>query len=328
MRSYSHRIAVVFAIAALACLGVQSPDASAQEWPTKPIHIIVGFGAGGGTDIVTRIVAQPLSEFLGQPVVVENKPGAGGTTAGNIVAKSPNDGYTAVMLSAGHTVSAVMFKSLPYDSIKDFEPVALVANSAFVIVANKDFAANDIKGVVTAAKASPGRLTFASVGLGSTQHFAGELFKQRSGIDVKHIPYRNTPAVIGALRSKEVDYAVELAHAVSGQVRAGDLKLLAVATAERWPAIPDVPTMTEAGVTDYQVLGWYGLAFPARTPAAIVAKMNGALKDVLSREAVRKQIADAGALANVSSPQQFGKLIQDEIAKWRDVMVKANIEPQ
>jgi tripartite-type tricarboxylate transporter receptor subunit TctC len=307
---------------------IHSAPSSAQSWPTKPIHIIVGFGAGGGTDIVTRIVAQPLSELLGQPVVVENKPGAGGTTAGNIVAKAANDGHTAVMLSAGHTVSAVIFKSLPYDAIKDFQPVALVANSAFVVVANKDFAASNIKEMVTAAKANPGKLTFASVGLGSTQHFAGEMLKQRTGMDVKHIPYRNTPAVIGALRGKEVDYAVELAHAVAGQVRSGDLKILAVTTAERWPSIPDVPTMTQSDVPDYQVLGWYGLAFPAGTPAAVVDRMNKSLREVLSRETVRKQMADAGALANVSTPQEFGKLLESEIAKWRDVMAKAGMQPQ
>ena len=325
---FARRYTMILLTAIFAAMLQLAPACAQPAWPSKPIHVIVGFGAGGGTDIVTRIVVQPLSELLGQPVVVENKPGAGGTTAGNLVAKAAADGYTAAMLSAGHTVSAVIFKSLPYDSIKDFQPVALVANSAFVIVAHKDFAANDVKGLVAAAKAAPGKLTFASVGIGSTQHFAGEMLKQRTGIEVKHIPYRNTPAVIGALRGKEVDYAVELAHAVAGQVRAGDLKVLAVTTAERWPTLPDTQTLTEANVPDYQVLGWYGLAFPTGTPAAIVEKMNASLKQVLSRDTVRKQLADAGALANVSTPQEFGKLVENEIDKWGSVMKKAGIEAQ
>ncbi len=306
----------------------QAGAVMAQSWPTKPIRIVVGFGAGGGTDIVTRIIAEPLSELLGQPVVVENKPGAGGTTAGNLVANSENDGYTASMMSTGHTVSAVMFKSLPFDSVNDFAPVALVANSAFVIVAGKNFPANDIPGLVAAAKAAPGKLKFATVGLGSTQHFSGELLRQRTGIDVKHIPYKGTPAVIGAVRNGEVDYAVELAHAVIGQVRSGDIKILAVATPNRWPTIPDVPTIAESGVPGYAVVGWYGLAFPKGTPKEIVDKMNKGLRDALAQDAVRKRLADAGALVNVSSPQELGAHLESEIAKWRDVMTKAGMEPK
>jgi tripartite-type tricarboxylate transporter receptor subunit TctC len=324
----SRALKALIGAAAVAAAFMQAPSASAQDWPARPIRIVVGFGAGGGTDIVSRIIAQPLSELLGQPIVVENKPGAGGTTATHLVVNSPADGYTATMLSAGHTVSAAMFKSLPYDSIKDLAPVGLVANSAFVIVAHKDFPANDIKGLVAAAKKAPGTIKFASVGLGSTQHFSGELLRQLTGMDVKHIPYRGTPAVIGALRGKEVDYAVELFHATVGQVRAGDLKYLAVATPERWPAAPELPTIAESGVSGYGVLGWYGLAFPAGTPAPIVAKMHAALKEVLSREAVKKQLADAGALANLSTPQEFGKHLADEIAKWSEVRKKAGIEQQ
>ena len=149
----------------------QTPFAAAQDWPTRPIRIVVGFGAGGGTDIVARIVSQPLSETLGQPVVIENKPGAGGTTGADTVAKAPKDGYTAFMMNSGHTVSAVMYKSLPFDSVKDFQPVSMVATAGLIVVANKDFAANDIRGLIAKAKAEPGKLNFASVGLGSTQHF-------------------------------------------------------------------------------------------------------------------------------------------------------------
>jgi tripartite-type tricarboxylate transporter receptor subunit TctC len=299
------------------------------EWPNdRPIRVLVGFGPGGGTDIVTRIIAQPLGELLHQTVVVENKPGAGGAIASDVVAKAPKDGYTAAMISAGHTVSAVMLKTLPYDAVKDFAPVALVANSAFVIVARKDFPADDIKGLVALAKAQPGKLNFGSVGLGSTQHFAGELLKQKTGINVVHVPYRGTPAVVTALLAKQIDYAVELVHAVNGQVQAGELKLIAVGTPQRWPAIPNVPTVAESGVPGYSVLGWYGLVYPAGTPQAIIDKTNTALRQVLERPAIREQLAKVGAVVNVSSPAEFGAYIAEEIAKWKAVRDNAGLEPK
>ena len=230
------------------------------EWPNdRPIRVLVGFGPGGGTDIVTRIIAQPLGELLHQTMVVENKPGAGGAIASDVVAKAHKDGYTAAMISAGHTVSAVMLKTVPYDAVKDFAPVALVANSAFVIVARKDFPADDIKGLVALAKALPGKLNFASVGVGSTQHFAGELLKQKTGIDVGACAIsRHARLCWPRLLAKQMDYAVELVHAVNGQVQAGELKIIAVGTPQRWPALPNVPTVAESGVPGYSVLGWYG----------------------------------------------------------------------
>ena len=299
------------------------------EWPNdKPIRVLVGFGPGGGTDIVTRIIAPPLSQLLHQTVVVENKPGAGGSIASAEVANADKDGYTASMISTGHTISAVMLKSVRYDAVKDFAPTALVADSAFVVVARKDFPANDIKGLVALAKASPGKLNFASVGLGSTQHFAGELLRQSTGIDVKHIPYRGTPGVVAALLAQEVDYAVELAHAVRGQVEAGQLKLLAVGTPERWPAIPDVPTVAESGVPGYAVTGWYGWVYPAGTPAAIVNKTSEALKQVLAQPDIKEQMAKAGAVVHVMSAAEFTQHMTDEVAKWKAVRDKAGLEPQ
>jgi tripartite-type tricarboxylate transporter receptor subunit TctC len=319
------RAVLAAAVAAGLCLSMASALA---DWPAdRPIRVLVGFGPGGGTDIVARIVAQPLSELLHQSVVVENKPGAGGSIASEDAARAPKDGYTATMISTGHTVSAVMLKSLRYDAVKDFAPVAMVADSAFVVVARKDFPAGDIKGLVTLAKASPGKLNFASVGQGSTQHFAGELLRQSTGIDVKHIPYRNTPAVVTALRAGEVDYAVELAHAVQGQVQAGELKLLAVGTPARWPTIPNVPTIAESGVPGYAVVGWYGWVYPAGTPQAIVDKTDAALKEVLARPEIRDQLAKAGAAVHVLGPAEFGQHLADEVAKWKTVRDKAGLEP-
>jgi tripartite-type tricarboxylate transporter receptor subunit TctC len=319
------RIAMV-AVVAAAFVGAVP---GAAEWPNdKPIRVLVGFGPGGGTDIVTRIIAPPLSELLHQTVVVENKPGAGGSIASAEAAKADKDGYTASMISAGHTVSAVMIKSVRYDAVKDFAPVALVGQGAFVFVARKDFPANDIKGLIALAKASPGKLNFASVGLGSTQHFAGELFRQMTGIDVKHIPYRGTPAVVTALRAGEVDYAVELVQAVQGQAQSGELKILAVGSPTRWPSIPDVPTMIESGVPGYSVLSWYGWVYPAGTPQAIVDKTSAALNEVLSRPEVKNQMAKAGANVLMATPAEFSKHMSDEVAKWKAVRDKAGLEPQ
>lgn len=319
------RIAMAAAVAATLMGAVPA----AAEWPNdKPIRVLVGFGPGGGTDIVTRIIAPPLSELLHQTVVVENKPGAGGSIASAEAAKADKDGYTASMISAGHTVSAVMIKSVRYDAAKDFAPVALVGQGAFAFVARKDFPANDIRGLIALAKASPGKLNFASVGLGSTQHFAGELFRQMTGIDVKHIPYRGTPAVVTALRAGEVDYAVELVQAVQGQAQSGELKILAVGSPTRWPSIPDVPTMIEAGVPGYSVLSWYGWVYPAGTPQAIVSKTSAALNEILSRPEIKNQMAKAGANVLMSTPAEFSKHMSEEVAKWKAVRDKAGLEPQ
>ncbi|MGB7258430.1 MAG: tripartite tricarboxylate transporter substrate binding protein [Pseudolabrys sp.] len=318
----------VIALAALALgMGLPAP-ASAQDWPQRPIRMLVGFGAGGGTDIVTRIVGEPLGQLLGQPIVVENKPGAGGSLASDAVAKAAKDGYTATMLSTGHTVGAAMMKSLPYDAVKDFAAVGQVADSCFVVAARKDFPANDLKGLIALAKAEPDKLKFGTVGVGSTQHLAASLLQQMAGIKATHVPYRTTPAVVLALRNKEIDYAVDLAHAVKGQVSAGELKLIASGGAKRCPSIPDVPTVAESGLPGYDVVGWYGIALPAGTPDAIIKKMSAALKDVLGRPDIREKLSKVGAEVDFTTPEEFGKLIASDTAKWKMVRDKAGLQPK
>ncbi len=318
----------IFVAAALAASFIMPGAAPAvAEWPNdRPIRVLVGFGAGGGTDIVSRIIAVPLGEVLHQSVIVENKVGAGGTIAAETVARANKDGYTALMTSPAHTVSAAMLKAVPYEPVKSYAPVSWVADSAFVFVARKDFPADDIKGLIALAKKDPGKLNFADVGIGSTQNFAGELLRQMANIDAKHIPYSNTPGVVTALVSGQVDYGVELAHAVRGQVQAGQLKILAVGAAKRWPTLPDVPTVAESGVPGYNVVGWYGWLYPAGTPQAIVDKTNAALKEVLGRADIRDQLAKVGAIVHVSTPAEFAKHIEDETAKWKSVREKAGIE--
>lgn len=323
-RRFSLRAFVGAAVLAAAVAGA-APPAPAQDWPTRPVRLVVGFGPGGGTDIVARIVAQHLQEVLGQPVVVENKPGGGGITGAETVAKAPKDGYTAFMENNGHAIIAAMYKTLPFDAVKDFEPVGLVATTALMVAVRPDLPAKDMKELVAAAKANPGQLKFASVGLGSTQHFSGELLKQVAGIDIKHIPYRNTPAAIAAVRAKEVDIVFELVQPLIGQVRSGDLRALAMTSPKRYPAVPDLPTVIESGVPGYDVTSWYGIVFPAGTPKPVIDKTNRALRDVLGREAVRKQIQDTGAIAQASSPEEYGKHVEAEIRKWQAVREKAGI---
>ena len=237
--------AVGVGAAVLACLVSPVTVSAGTDWPTHPIRILVGFGAGGGTDVATRIIADPLGEVLGQRIVVENKAGAGGTIAADAIAKSQKDGYNAVMASPAHTVAAAMIKAQPYDAVKDFSPVGVVANSAFVVVAKSDFPAKDMRELIALAKKEPGKLNYGSVTIGSTQHITAELLRQRAGIDAQHVSFRTTPEVVTALMRGDVSYAVELAHAVRGQVQAGDLKILAVMTANRWPSLPNVPTVIE-----------------------------------------------------------------------------------
>jgi tripartite-type tricarboxylate transporter receptor subunit TctC len=236
------RACAVFAALVLAGTPVFISPAAAEDWPTRPIRILVGFGAGGGTDVTSRIIGDALSEVVGQSIVVENKPGAGGTIAGDIVAKGAKDGYNALMVSVAHTVATATIKAQPYDAVNDFAPVGVVANSAFVVVVRKDFPADNLRDLIAIAQREPGKLNYGSVTIGSTQHITAELLRQRAGIEAQHISFRTTPEVVTALMRGDVSFAVELAHAVRGQVQSGDLKIIAVMTSKRWPTLPDVPT--------------------------------------------------------------------------------------
>jgi tripartite-type tricarboxylate transporter receptor subunit TctC len=300
----------------------------AQDWPKQPIRIVVGFGAGGGTDIAARIVAQPLSELLGQPVVVENRVGGGGTTAAEAVARAPKDGYTALMMSNAHAVSAAVYKTLRYDPIADFQMVSMVGTAGLVLVTTPNFPAKDLKEVIAQAKANPGKLNFGSPGVGTTQHFAAEYMKQLAGLDIQHVPYRSTPAALTGLIAGEVQLVVELVQTVQAQIQAGTLRAIAVTSPQRFPAVPDIPTFAESGLPGYDVTSWYGLSFPAGTPSGIVERTNTALRSLLATEAVRTQILKVGALVRSSTPDELKAHIAEEITKWKAVREKANIEQQ
>jgi tripartite-type tricarboxylate transporter receptor subunit TctC len=298
-------------------ISVAAPTARAQDWPSKPVHILIGFGAGGGTDVATRILADGLSEALGQQFIVENRPGAGGTIAGGIAAKAPKDGYSLLAISMGHSVSAVMVKQVPYDAVKDFEPVGIFTNSAFVVVVPKNSPATDIKSLIEYVNKQPGKLNYSTVGLGSTQHLIAEHLRQRASINAQAVSYRTTG---------DAAYAVELYHPIRGQVDSGEVRIIAVATPTRWPAIPNVPTLAESGVSGIGYLGWYGLAFPAGTPKPIVEKLHKAMAQVLSKDAVKQRLEGIGAVPNLSSPDDFRKVIQSDIKTFQEVAKTAGLE--
>jgi tripartite-type tricarboxylate transporter receptor subunit TctC len=313
------------AAAVLTAVVLHTGSASAQDWPTKPVRILIGFGAGGGTDVATRIVAEGLSEVLGQQFTVENRPGAGGTIAGGMAARAPKDGYTAVALSMGHAVSAVMVKTVPYDPIADFEPIGIFTNSAIVVAVGKNSPATDLKTLVALVNKEPGKLNYSTVGLGSTQHLIAEDLRQRTGMQAQAVSYRTTGEVVTALIRGDSAFAVDLYHAIRGQVDAGELRVLATATPRRWGPIPNVPAVAET-LPGFGVLGWYGLAFPAGTPQPIIDKLRGALQQVLARENVRKKLEGVGAVANLSTPEEFRKTIESDIKGFQEVAKKSGLE--
>jgi tripartite-type tricarboxylate transporter receptor subunit TctC len=308
-----------------ACVLQSAPAVAQQDWPNKPVKILIGFGAGGGTDVATRIVAEGLSEVLGQQFVVENRPGAGGTIAGGIVARAPKDGYTMAALSTGHSVSAVLVKAVPYDPVKDFALVGVFGLSAYVVVVGKNSPATDLKSLVEHVNKQDGKLNYSSTGLGGTPHLIAEDLRLRTGMKAQHVPYKTTGEVVSALMRGDAAYAVELYHALRGQIESGDLRAIATAAPGRWPAIPSVPALSES-IPGFAVLGWYGFAFPAGTPQPIIDKIRDALGKVLARADVRKRLEGLGAAATLTTPDDFRKTIENDIKGFQEVARKSGIE--
>ncbi len=317
----------VAAFAVLCGVFAYAQGAAADEtWPNKPVRILVGFGAGGGTDLVARILADKLSEVLGQQFIVENKTGAGGTIAGGFVAKAPNDGYTALAISTGHSVSAVMVKQVPYDPVSSFTPVGIVAHSAYVLAVPKDSPATDLKSLVAHVNKEPDKLNYTTIGLGSTQHLIIEDLRQRTDMKARQVSFRTTGEVVTALLRGDAAFGIDLYHALRGQVESGDLRLIAVSTPKRWPAAPNVPTLAESGVPGFAYSGWYGLVFPAGVPQPIVDKLHKALQGVVANEDVKRKLEGAGALANLSAPEELNKLIESDVSSFRSAAQKAGLE--
>ncbi|NBW25583.1 MAG: tripartite tricarboxylate transporter substrate binding protein [Betaproteobacteria bacterium] len=300
--------------------------AQAQGYPERPIRFVVPYPPGGGTDVVARIVQPRLQAVLGQSIVIDNKGGAGGSLGTDIVSKATPDGYTVLFTLSSHTINPAIFPKLPYDTLKDFEPVGLVASLPQLLAANPGVPVRTVADLVAQAKAAPDKFSFASVGNGSPGHLAGELMVIRTGAQMVHIPYRGGGPAVTDVMGGQVPLIWVSIPAAAQQVKAGKLRALAVSTLKRSPAFPDVPTMHEAGVADFEVDSWYAMLVPAKTPRAIIDKLNKALNTVLAEPAIRSQLLEQGADAVGGTPEALGKVIAAELPKWAKLAKDANIK--
>jgi tripartite-type tricarboxylate transporter receptor subunit TctC len=298
----------------------------AQNFPAKPIRIVVPFGPGGVADIITRTLAPKLAEGLGQQVLIENKPSAGGIIAAESVARADPDGHTLLLLNNGNAVSSALFKSLPYDPVNDFATVSTVGRFGIVIVTDPASPLKTVQDLVAAAKASPGKLNFATIGIGSTQHLSAELFRSTTGIDVQVIPYKATPEVFAALKTRDAAVAFEFLTPVLGQLKGGNLRAIAVTSANRSPVLPDVPTAIESGLAGFDVSSWNGLAVPAKTPRATVTRLNQEVVKAIAAPDVQKRLLELGVEGRTSTPEEFRDFFIAESKRWSRVVEAAKIE--
>jgi tripartite-type tricarboxylate transporter receptor subunit TctC len=326
--SRRHALRRTLSATALAVLALASPwAANAQSnYPDKPIRFLVPYPPGGGTDVIARIVQVRLQAALGQNVLIENKGGAGGSLGTDVVAKAAPDGYTVLFTLSSHTINPAIFPKLPFDTQKDFEPIGLVASLPQILVANIALPVRNVADLTAQAKAAPTKFSFASVGNGSPGHLAGELQVIRTGAPMQHIPYRGGGPAVTDVMGGQVPLLWVSIPAAAQFVKAGKLKALAVSTTKRSSAFPDVPTMQEAGVADFEVDSWYGMLVPAKTPKAVIDKLNKALNTVLAEPAIRAQLLEQGAEAVGGTPEALGKLITAEIPKWTKLAKDANIK--
>lgn len=323
-----NRIAMAAAgLAAAPRLFAQAENAA--DYPSRPVRLIVPFAPGGGTDIVARTIAQKLGETFKQPVVVENRAGGNGTIGANAVAHAPPDGYTLTMITASHSVNVTLQGTKhPYDLIKDFAPISQVTTQPYVLVVNPKLPARSVRELVALAKASPGKLTYGSSGVGGTSHLSGALFCVLAGIEMTHVPYRGGEPAMADVISGQIDMLFSTRLQSRGFVEAGQLRPLAVTTARRSPATPELPTMQEAGVPGYEVAGWYGMLAPAGTPAPIVDKLNREIVRIVHLPDVTAKMAADGSEPVGSNPAEFAAHIQREVDKWRDLIHRTGIKTE
>jgi tripartite-type tricarboxylate transporter receptor subunit TctC len=308
--------------ALVAATVISAQPAEAQKaYPDKPVRIVVPFAAGGGVDILTRIMGQYLTERLGQQVIVDNRPGAGGNLGTDGVAKSPPDGYTLVMGTTGtHTINPGLYPKLPYDAVKDFRPITLTASVPNLLVVNPELPVKSARELIELAKASPGKLNFGSFGNGTSNHLSGELLKSVAQIDVVHVPYKNAPQAVIDLMTGQISFAFINMPLALPHVQGGKLRALAVTGAKRSTAAPEFPTMAEAGVPGFVVESWYGLLAPAGTPDAIIERLHRDVVAVLAKPEVQSAFAQQGAEPMTSTPAEFATLIAEGKKQWAEII--------
>ena len=315
------RVAVWITGIALATLATL---AHAQAWPSKPIKWVVPFAPGGTTDILARTVGEKLALALGQPVVIENKPGAGGGLGADFTAKAAPDGYTIMGGTIStHAINASLYKNLPYDPVKDFVAITLIARVPNMLVINPAVPAKDVKELIALLKASPNKYSFASSGNGTSQHLSGELFKSMSGTDMQHIPYKGSPPALQDVMGGQVTMTFDNITTAWPLAKAGKLRALAVTTAKRSSIAPDVPTLAESGLPGFEVGSWQGVFAPAGTPPEIVKRLNAEIVKILNMPEVREKLGGLGAEIVANSPEEFSALVKSEVVKWADVVKKS-----
>ncbi len=315
-------------LAAVAALGLPATAVLAQNFPSKGLRIVVPFGAGGVGDLTARIVAEGLSSRLGQPVVVENRPGAGGVVAAESVVRAEPDGHSLFLMSNGTAVTAGLFKSLPFDTVKDFAPVSTLGFFDIAVVAHPEAPFKTFAELLAYAKANPGKLNIGSINIGSTQNLAAELFKSSAGIDAQIVPFNGTPALIGALRGRQVDVGVEILAPVLTQIRGGALKALAVAGEQRSAVLPEVPTAVESGVAGFLASSWNALAAPARTPRPVIDRLQREIAATVADPAVQQKLKALNVEPRSSTPEQTAALLVNDIKRWSAVIERAGIPKQ
>ena len=321
-----HRRALLAGVA-FAALALPSL-AAAQAFPSKPLRIVVPFGAGGAGDLTARIVAAELSQSLGQTVTIENRPGAGGVVAATTGARAEPDGHTLFLMSNGTAVTASLYNNLPYDTLKDLSPVSTLGTFDLAVLVPADSSFKTLGELVAFAKSNPGKLNIGSINIGSTQNLAAELFKSTAGIDAQIVPFNGTPALVGALRGKQVDVGVEILGPALAQIRAGAFRALAVTGNKRSSVLPEVPTAVEQGVKDFQASSWNALAVPGKTPRPVIDRLNKDIVAALAKPDVRKKLADLNIDADPSTPDEAAALLASDIKRWGAVIERANIPKQ
>ena len=321
-KGYRRRLANGLGCVVLACC---CGGVLAQTYPVRPIRIVLPYGAGGNSDIVARVLAQQLGQSLRQQVIVDNRPGAGGIVATEIARQAEPDGYTLLWLNTGHAVSVSLYKSLPYDPVRDFVPVSTVGFSALTLAVNATSRARSVKDLIASARASPDKFNIGVTFVGSTNHLAAELFKSMAAIDVPVVPFKTTPALVAGIGGNEAQAIFEFIPPVLPLVTSGSLRALAVTSDRRSASLPSVPTVAEAGLPGYESSAWNGVAVPARTPNAVIARLNREINAIVSIPAVKQRLQELGVDARGSTSQSFHELLVADIAKWRQVIEKAKI---
>ncbi|MDH7798711.1 MULTISPECIES: tripartite tricarboxylate transporter substrate binding protein [unclassified Beijerinckia] len=302
--------------------------ANAQTYPDKPIKLVIPYAVGGSTDLTGRMLARSLSDRLGQPLVVESRPGAGGSVGHEFVAKSPADGYTLLFSAAGPlTVTPHIYSKLGYDPIKAFEPVTLVATQPLLLVLKPSLNAPSLADLVRMAKAQPGKLSYGSFGYGSAAHLAGEYFKMLAGVDIVHVPYKGSAPALTDLMAGQFDLMFDVFSTSAPLVEGGKLRAIAITSNERSPQFPDVPTMQQAGLEGFEAGTWFGLLVPTGTPRPIIDMLSAATNKSLAEKEVRENLASQGASVRGGTPEQFGQFFQAEYEKWQKIVKLAGITP-